>query len=423
MSFHICFVGKNFSMTNKSGDKESIWPIAEKLSEEGCKVTIVSYKSPTNEKNVKRGDVSVHFVASGSEFVSKEEFPVMALDQVAQLHETEHFDHVHSLDTPLKKFKKAFRKNQKNKKSGKKPSLSYGIQVSSIEQMFLLLGPTDDSLWSMIRSTLIYPIYFINKFFFKDYFILREAQGVLVSSPKQALSLERHYLYPPNWIFQIPLDSYVSDLIFRKKSEVLMEKYDIKPGTPILATATNMKKPNELFFLLDVFERVALAHPNAKFMIFGTGTYFQEIEKRVLLKALDSRVIFTKNISNANIPDYISLSDIFININYTTSGFGPTLMEAMAQEKIIIGSEFSPISSVIENGKNGFLIRPGEVQKCAHLIDQIFTGSIDRESIGKTAREDIKKILNRDKLTEKTLKAFKKINSRGFRLFSIPFFN
>jgi len=415
MLFHVCFVGKNFSLTNKSGDKESIWPIAEKLSEQGCKVTIVSYKSPTNEKTINRGNVSVHFVASGSEFVSKEEFPSMALGKIAQLHETEHFDHVHSLDTPLKKFRKAFHK--------KKPSLSYGAQVSSMEEMFLLLGPTDDSLWSMIRSTLIYPIYFINKFFLKDYFILREAQGVLVSSPKQALSLERHYLYPPNWIFQIPLDTYVSDLILRKKSEALMERYEINPDTPILATATNMKKPNELLFLLDVFEKVALTHPKAKFMIFGTGPYFEEIQRSVLLKALDSRVIFTKNISNAKIPDYISLSDIFININYTTSGFGPTLMEAMAQEKIIIGSEFSPISSVIEDGKNGFLIRPGEVQKCAHLIDQVFTGLIDKETIGKTAREDIKKILNRDKLTEKTLKAFKKINSRGFRLFSIPFFN
>lgn len=418
MSFHVCFVGKNFSMTSKSSDKESLWPIAEKLSALGAEVSIVSYKSPNNERTLKRGSTTVHFIANGSEFVSKEDFPQLALKKISDLHVSNPINHVHSLDTPLKKFKKSFHKVSK-----KKPSLSYGIQVSSMEKMFLFLGPNNDSLWSLLKANLIYPIYFVKEFFFKDYFILREAQGVLVSSPKQALSLERHYLYPPNWIFQIPLDSYVSDLIFRKKSEELMEHYKLNPSTPVLATITNMQKPNELLFLLDVFEKVALTHPTAKFLIFGSGPHFEEIERNVLLKALDSRVHFTKNIPTSQIPDYISLSDVFININYTTSGFGPSLMEAMAQEKIIIGSEFSPISSVIEDGKNGFLIRPGEVNKCAHLIDQIFAGSIDKESIGKTAREDIKKILNRDKLTENTLKAFKKINSRGFKLFSIPFFN
>lgn len=417
MSFHVCFVGKNFSMTNTSSDKESLWPIAEKLAALGAEVSIVSYKSPNNERVLQRGSTTVHFVASGSEFVSKEDFPKLALKKISELHSTKPLDHVHSLDTPLKKFKKSFQKINR-----KKPTLSYGIQVSSMDEMFMFLG-SDDSLWSLLKANLIYPIYFVKKFFLKDYFILREAQGVLVSSPKQALSLERYYLYPPNWVFKIPLDSYVSDLIFRKKSEELMEQYQLNPSTPVLATVTDMQNPNELLFLLDVFEKIALTHPTAKFLIFGSGPQFKEIERNVLLKALDSRVRFIKNIPTAQIPDYISLSDVFININYTTSGFGPSLMEAMAQEKIIIGSEFSPISSVIENGKNGFLIRPGEVNKCAYLIDQIFTGVIDKESIGKTAREDIKKILNRDKLTENTLKAFKKINSRGFKLFSIPFFN
>ncbi len=291
-----------------------------------------------------------------------------------------------------------------------------------MSEMFNLLL-VDESLTGLLKSNLINPFLFLKNHFFKDYFTLRSAEGVLVSSPKQALALERYYLYPPNWIFQIPLDSYVSDLILRKKSQSILDELELDADTPIVATSSSMKRPDELLYLLDVFERVSLSHPKAKFLIIGNGPNFKEIEKNVLLKALDSRVIFTKNIPRSMLPDYISISDVFVNISYATSGFGPTLMEAMAQEKIIIGSEFSPISSIIENGKNGFLIRPGEIESCAGLIDQVFGGLIDRESIGQNAREDIKKILDRDKLTENTLKAFKKINSRGFRLFSVPFFN
>ncbi len=414
MSFHVCFVGQNLPLTTKASDQENVWPIADKLSEMGVKVSIISHKSPSNESNIRRKDIDIYFVASGSNFISKEEFPKAALHKLREIHQVQRIDHVHSLDTSLKGFKSQLKPN--------KPSLSYGVQASKMEEMFRLLS-VDESILGLLASNLLNPLIFLKKYFFKDYFTLREAQGVFVSSPKQALSLERYYLYPPNWIFKIPLDSHVSDLILRKKSEKLLEQFNLPLNTPIVATSSSMEKPDELLYLLDVFEEVALIHPKAKFLVIGNGPYFKEIEKTVLLKALDSRVIFTKNIPKAQLPDYISLSDVFININYATSGFGPTLIEAMAQEKIIIGSEFSPISSIIDDGKNGFLIRPGETIKCANLIDQVFTGVMDTEIIGKTAREDIKKILDRDKLTEKTLKAFKKINSRGFKLFSIPFFN
>lgn len=414
IGFHVCFVGQNFPLTSKASDKENIWPIAERLAEMGVTVSIVAYKAPSTEPTIKRNDSTIYFVASGNDFVSKEDFPKAALLKLSEIHNNHKIDHVHSLDTPLRKIKKLLKPN--------KPSLSYGVQASKMEEMFSLLA-VDESLLGLLKSNLINPLIFLQKYFFSDYFTLREAQGVLVSSPKQALSLERYYLYPPNWIFKIPLDSYVSDLILRKKSTVLLEQFGLQEDTPIVATSSSMKKPDEILFILDVFERIALIHPNAKLLIIGNGPFFKEIERTVLLKALDSRVIFTKKVPKNQIPDYISLSDVFINVNYATSGFGPTLMEAMAQEKIIIGSEFSPISSIIEDGKNGFLIRPGEVARCVKLIDQAFTGSMDTKTIGKTAREDIKKILDRDKLTEKTLKAFKKINSRGLKLFSLPFFN
>ncbi len=414
MNFHVCFVGKNFPLMSEVLDQTNIWPIAEKLSEMGVSVSIVAYKAPSNKVTVRHKNTTIHFVTSRSNFLSKEDFPKAALKKLKAIHNAHKIDHVHSLDTPLRKFKSFL--------SPYKPSLSYGVQVSKMEEMFSLLS-VDESLTGLLTSNLLNPIIFLKKYFFKDYFTLREAQGILVSSPKQALSLERYYLYPPNRIFKIPLDSYVSDLVLRKKSEKLLTQFNLTLSTPIIATSFSMQKLDELFYLLDVFEEIALIHPKAKLLIIGDSPYFKDVQRTVLLKALDSRVIFTKNVPKSQLSDYISLSDIFINISYATSGFGPTLIEAMAQEKIIIGSEFSPISSIIDNGKNGFLIRPGETAQCVNLIDQVFTESIDVENISKHAREDIKKILNRDKLTEKTLKAFKKINSKKFKLFSIPFFN
>lgn len=414
-SFHVCFVGQNFPLTYKVSDKENLWPVAVKLKELGVNVTIINFKGPYNEEEVSVGGCKMHFIANGADFIASEDFPKLALKKIAQIHSKNPIDHIHSLDTPFKKFKHYFKKST--------PSLSYGVQISSIEEMSGLIGLSDDTIIGNLKATLFYPTYFIWKYFFKDYLTLKKAQGVFVSSPKQALSLERYYLYPPNWIFKIPLDNYTSDLILRKKSPQLMQSLGLKKDSLVLMTASKMNNVKELLFLLDIFEQTALLYPQARFLVLGNGPKYQEIEREVLLKALDSKVTFVKNIPRYRLPDYIALSNIFINMSSTTSGFGPTLIEAMAQEKVIIGSEFSPISSIIRDGENGFLARPGETGKCSSLIDQVFSGKVDSQSLGKKARDDIEKILNRDQLTEKTLDAFKKINSRGFRLFSLPFFN
>lgn len=392
-------------------DKTNVWPIAQNLASLGHKVSIVTYKGPFKSSPWETEQTTIHFLSSQENFISVQDFPEQALKQVAQIHKTHPIDHVHSIDTNLKKFKKAFHK--------KTPSLSYGAQASSMESMFSLFNPKSESSWELFKMTFVYPLYFLKKYLFSDYFSLKEAQGVFVNSPKQAVALERYYLYPRSWIFQVPLDTYINDLSLKQKNLKLLEELNISTDAPILATATKMLQHHDTVFLLDAFEKVALSHPKAKFLILGSGPAFKTIEKEVLLRALDSRVIFTKNIPSHLLRDYICLSDVFVNMNSQTSGFGATLIEAMAQQKVIIGSEFSPISHIIEHGKNGFLIRPGEVTKCANLIDEAFSGKIDANTLGQQARNDILKSLDKEQLTIKTLNAFKKINSRRSRLFSL----
>ena len=269
----------------------------------------------------------------------------------------------------------------------------------------------------------IYRSYIIFKnYFLKDYFTLKQAQAIFVSNPEQALALERYYLYPPENIFQIPLDSFMISFTQKSKSSKLLKSLNLSPETPIMATASSMNHPGDIYFLLDVFEKIALIYPKAQFLIIGDGPHFKDIERCVLLKALDSRVTIARNVPLASLSDFIGLSDIFINLNPYASGLGRTLIEAMAQKKVIIGSELSPISTIIENGVNGYLIRPGETQRCINLIDLLFSDSNKRIQLGERARKNILSIFDQDLLAKKALYAFQKIRQRK-SLFKQVFFN
>ena len=416
---HICFVSKNLPLAKTTHDQQSLWPITDRLSEMGHRISVISHKTASGHPKFERGNTTIYSMSNKEQFASIQEFSKLAEKKLLDIHKEHPIDHIHSLDAPLKNFKKLWSKKKKNQH----PYLSYGIQSTSIEQAFSLFSSIKTTAYGLFLSTFIYPISFLKNYFLKDYFTLKQAQAVFVSSPKQALALERYYLYPPENIFQVPLDSFMISLMPRSKSSTLLESLNLSSDdAPIVATASEMNRPDDLYFLLDIFEKISLAYPKARFLIIGDGPYFKDIEKRVLLKILDSKVIMTRNVPSDSLSDFIGLSDIFINLNPLASGLGRTLVEAMAQKKVIIGSELSPISTIIENGVNGYLIRPGETQRCINLINSLFDDPEKRSQLGEKARKDVLNIFDQDLLTKKILSAFQKIRQRK-TLFKQIFFN
>jgi len=413
---HICFINKNLPLTKTTNMHQGLWTIAERLNEWGHKVSIISHKNTSGQQEIEKGDTTIYFLSNNEEFNSIQDFSKLAEKKILEIHKTDSIDHIHSLDTPLKNYKKIWSKTKN------KPQLSYSVQSTSIENFFDLFGSVKPKVGSLLLSTFIYPFLFLKNFFLKDYLTLRQASAVFVSSPKQALALERYYLYPPNNIFQVPLDSFMISLMLRSKSTKLLESLRLNPETPIIATASNMKRTDDLFFLLDVFERISLLHPESKFLIIGDGEHFKDVEHRILLKALDSKVIMTKNIAPTSLPDFIALSDVFINLDPSSSGLGRTLVEAMSQKKVIIGSELSPIANIIAHGVNGYLIRPEDTQRCAKLIDRLFSSPEKRIELGEQARKDVLSIFDQEILTKKALKAFQTVQKRK-SLFRQLFFN
>jgi glycosyltransferase involved in cell wall biosynthesis len=117
----------------------------------------------------------------------------------------------------------------------------------------------------------------------------------------------------------------------------------------------------------------------------------------------------------SEIPDYIALSDAFVNLSARTTGFEPSLLEAMAQKKVIIGSEASPISTIVEHSHDGFLIRPADAPELAALLLDIFNGHLPALEIGDAARRKVLNLFDPEKMVIQTINAYYDIlKSTGF---------
>lgn len=399
---HICFVTKNDDISRSSlNDYGHILPTARHLAKLGHKIRILTWKPQGFENNFyEEENIYINFLGVGH-FYSVQEFPDLTLKKILEIHQEDPFDIVHSLDTGFKNLKKYFPK--------KTFALSYGVECTSMMDVFAKFSKTYGTDVPSLLSLFSATSWFLKKFFLEDHKLLMQADGVFVTSPKQALALERYYLFPITRTHQIPLSLASGYFPKREKNEKLMTQLSLPTNAQIVVARDSFHDLKQTEFLLRAFEKVAVKKARVRLLIIGDGTYFKEAERLCLELALDSRVTFLGKINKKIYLDYINLGDIFIQLSEYTSGLGISLLEAMSQEKIVIGSEFSPISNFISDRVNGLLIRPGESELLTNYIMDIFDSPQDYVEFGKQAREKVIETLNRKTLAQNTAQAFEKI--------------
>jgi glycosyltransferase involved in cell wall biosynthesis len=100
------------------------------------------------------------------------------------------------------------------------------------------------------------------------------------------------------------------------------------------------------------------------------------------------------------------------------------MIEAMAQKKIVIGSELSPISEYITEKENGFLVRPADEETLVTLLSNILNPnnnsaeSFDFAQIGEKARQKVLESFNRQKMIESLIEAYYEIIRKSSKLSS-----
>lgn len=406
---HICLVSKSNEISKQNiTEYGHLLSTSRHLVKLGHKITIINWKSSLSEKTYEEDSIKIYFLGVGH-YKSVQEFPEMAMNLILEISEEIPIDVVHSFDTSFKNFR------QKTKK--KKIALSYGVECTSMMSVFSKFAETYTSDLKALSKLVKTSSWFLRKYFFEDYKLLKQADAIFVTSPKQALALERYYLYPSLHTYQIPLSLALGYFPIKQKKTEIMQELDLDYNSQIIVARDDFQDLSESKFLLEAFEKVAIRKPRAKLLVIGDGPEFKKAELACLQLALDSKVIFLGKITKKKYLDYVNLGDIFIQLTARSSGLGVSLLEAMSQEKIVIGSAFSPIANFITHDLNGFLIRPGEKEALTNMIIDIFEKPKKHKDLGLEARKKIIETLDRKSLALSAANAFQEISTYRQRKF------
>jgi glycosyltransferase involved in cell wall biosynthesis len=149
--------------------------------------------------------------------------------------------------------------------------------------------------------------------------------------------------------------------------------------------------------------------PDAKLLIIGEGPSGDELRDLSKKLNLGDSVKFVK--ATLDIRRFLAVMDIFV-FPSMQEGLGLSLIEAMASGKACIATSIGGISSVIEDGKNGLLVHPGDSHSLTKAMRRLLLDKGLFSRLGNAARDSVKNKFSLDRMVEDTIKFYESVKGR-----------
>ncbi len=145
--------------------------------------------------------------------------------------------------------------------------------------------------------------------------------------------------------------------------------------------------------LIIAFAKVLQKFPNIQLAIVGEGEQSSKIKLQAEELNISGSVKFLGFQPHQIIPYLLSAADIavapYIKIDECQFQGSPMkLYEYLASGKAIIASNIGQIRNVIEEGSNGLLVPPGDIEALTAAFEKLIVNPRLRSSLGEHARED-----------------------------------
>jgi len=163
---------------------------------------------------------------------------------------------------------------------------------------------------------------------------------------------------------------------------------------------------------LEVAEKVSSKQKNSdvktKFFVIGDGQMRGVVEKMV--RKIDSPDV-TYLGYKAYVGSYLSAADIFV-LPSSVEGFPLSILEAMAMKVVVVASRVGAVPDVIESGKNGIIVRPGDAEEMTEAVEYLASNPREREAMKAVSREAVEGIYSNTLLGKNYRKLYKETLSR-----------
>ena len=232
---------------------------------------------------------------------------------------------------------------------------------------------------------------------------------IAVSDEIRTEKIDRQHV-PPDKVVMI-LNGVDSTKFFPMGQDCnhLYERFGIPEKSPLLGVVARLEPHKGHGYLIQAMSAVIDEVPETRLLVMGEGWYEQEVRKAVQRQKLEKHIIFTgfqKDIAGilAGL-DIVVMPSLYESTNLS-------LVEAMLMEKPVVASAIPSHRQMIQDGVNGFLVRPRGTQSLANAMIKVLKDPSLAKAMGKRGREIALARFSLDRMCKETEDLYKALLSK-----------
>jgi len=182
-----------------------------------------------------------------------------------------------------------------------------------------------------------------------------------------------------------------------RKSNRLRERLCLN-GHKVLLTVARLTERKGQDVVIRAMPEILSQVGDVVYLIVGKGHYEAQLRELVEDYGLSSKVIFSGHVSDAELPKYYELADLYVMPNRehadstdSIEGFGISFLEANACETPVIGGDSGGVPDAIVHGETGILVDPNRPESVADAIIGLLRQPDRLRDMGRMGRERVER--------------------------------
>ena len=241
--------------------------------------------------------------------------------------------------------------------------------------------------------------------FFERYAFLHASSGIAGNEEAKEVLLKKGCQLP---LFVIPQFG-VDTQIFIKQPQIELKKQIIgKSNGFVIGYCGRFVEEKGI---LDLISACSMLPKSVFLVLVGGGPLKETILQRAVKIGFIDRLRIIDTVFSNKMPSYLNILDCLVLPSHTRSNwkeqFGRVLIEAMACEVPVVGSNSGEIPNVI--GDAGLIFQEKDIDSLRDAIEQLYNDKTLRAKLGRKGRARVKKYFTQQNIARETVRVYKKV--------------